>query len=380
MKCNTFHNIVLVNQSSGHLVADIANAALNHFDKVVVMAHGCNTAERPLDKRVKIDKLVKYNKQSALKRILSWTIATMQILWKLAFKYRNYHVLYFSNPPTSYFCSLFLKNKYSIMVYDLYPNALATIGIKKDSFIYRRWSEINRKLFAKAQVIYTLSEGMRQQMKDYCSLDIVRPIPLWSGFEQMKPVPKSENPFVEEHGLRDKFVVLYSGNIGYTHSVEVLVDVAKQMQTEQDVVFLIIGDGKKKAEIVHEVNELKLQNVMFLPFQPVDTLPYSLSSADLGVVTLDENVANVSVPSKTFNLMAVGAPILSISNNETELYRLLSKYGNGRCIPKDSIQEMVDFIMELKRNKEYASELRMKSLNASSCFTYKNAELLFSKS
>ena len=199
----------------------------------------------------------------------------------------------------------------------------------------------------------------------------------WSGSSQFCPVAKENNPFLKQYDIGSKFVVLYSGNIGYTHSVEVLVEVAKTMIDDTDVLFLIIGRGKKKREIEQMVKELGLTNVMILDYQPVEMLPYSLGAADLGVVTLDENVAAVSVPSKTFNLFAVGAPLLAIATEQTEMYRLLTRYDNGRCIPKSNVADIKKFIQQLKKDLDLHHNMRDNSLKASRDFTVKNAELYF---
>lgn len=92
------------------------------------------------------------------------------------------------------------------------------------------------------------------------------------------------------------------------------------------------------------------------------------------VIILNENVSKVSVPSKTFNLLAVGCPLLAISNGDTEMYRLISKYHNGRCIAKTRIDEIVAYIRELKENAELKQLYAHNSLEASKDFTYRNAE------
>lgn len=85
----------------------------------------------------------------------------------------------------------------------------------------------------------------------------------------------------------------------------------------------------------------------------------------------------MSVPSKTFNLLAVGAPLLAISNDDTEMYRLINKYGCGRCIPKKDIEKMVLYIRKLRDDKEYKTQLCNNSVKASKDFTYKNTEMYF---
>lgn len=369
--------LVIVCQTSGFLMTDIANEAMIHYDKVVLLTSGCNSMERTLNAKVKIVHIEQYDRSSTRKRILSWIKATLQVYHKLLWHYRNYDVYYFSNPPTSYFCSCFLKNKFRVAIWDLYPDGLMTINISDKSLVSRIWAKFNRKAFNKAEHIVTIAESMKQQMTKYCPPEHISIAPLWSGSSQFKPVDKKENPFVKNNGIEGKFTVLYSGNIGWSHDVDVLIEVANLLRNRTDIVFLIIGDGKKKDTILKMVEYYGLTNVIILPFQPVEMLPYSLASADLGVVTLDEKVARVAIPSKTFNLMAVGAPILAIANEETEMYKLLSKYGNGCCIPKNEIESIASFICRLKDNPELRQQYRDNSLKAMRNHTYKNAEIYF---
>ncbi len=369
--------LVIVCQTSGTLIADIANEALGHYDEVTLLTSDCSTLERPLDKKVRIDKIIQYNKSSAFKRLFTWTWATLQCFHKLLWHYRGCEIYYCTNPPTSYFCSLLLKNDYRIAVWDLYPNALKSAGMTEKSFIWRLWSRVNRKVFSRAKSVVTLGDSMKGEVIQYCSDKQVSVVMPWIGSEKLHPVDKKDNPFVQEHRIGDKFVVLYSGNMGYTHCVEVLVEVAQLMKEDKDVLFLIIGHGKKKVVIEQMVSNFALENVMILNYQPIEIFPFSLSSADLGVVTLDEMVGDVSVPSKTFNLFAVGTPVLAIANEKTEMYRLLTKYENGRCIPKHEVEEIVDFIRELKNNPDLRHRYSENSLRAAKDFTYHNAKLYF---
>lgn len=367
--------IVLVNQTSGFLVVDDLNAYCRKYDDVAVICGVLEPGERALNVKVVKDYICEYNRSSSVKRLATWLWGSIQIFFKLAIKYRGYEVVYYTNPPMACFSAFMLNNKFRIVEYDIYPDALNTIGIGSSSPIYKVWATLKKKLYKNAERIYTLSEGMKDALAKYGCEDKVKVVPLWSASDYFMPIPKSCNLFIKKNRLEEKFIVLYSGNIGYTHSVECLVDIAKQMRDDKDVIFLIIGDGKKKSEIVDEVKRCELSNVMILPFQDFSVLPYSLASADLGVITLDENVSKVSVPSKSFNLFAVGAPILAISSEDTEIFRILNKYGNGRCIPKSRIADMVTYIRELKDSRELKNTYSQASLEASKDFTYKNADI-----
>lgn len=366
---------VLVNQSSGFLVVDDLNAYCTKYDRVSILCGKLSPGERAVNPKVKVDKICRYDRTNGLKRIATWTLGSIQVFFKLLLKYRGWEVVYYTNPPMACFSALFLKNRFCIVEYDIYPDALNTIGIGEGNLIYKLWGRLKKRLYRKADRVYTLSEGMKEILTKYGPAEKIKVVPLWSASDDFKPVPKDENIFVKENHLAGKFVVMYSGNIGYTHSVECVVEVAKHMKEDKDVVFLIIGDGKKKAELVADVKDAGLENVRFMPFQDFSILPFSLASADLGVITLDENVSKVSVPSKTFNLLAVGCPLLAISNNDTEMFRLISKYDNGRCIPKRKIDEIVAYIRELKGNDQLRRQYSLNSLVAATDFTYRNAEM-----
>ena len=367
--------VVLVNQSTGYLMIDIANAYAEVYDEVVLLAGSVIVSERPLNKKIKLRRITAYNRNSSLKRILTWGWASLQIFNRLLFKYRQYEVVYVTNPPMAYLSSLLLSNPFSMIVYDTYPDALKNVGIGKGNIIYRWWSNKNKKLFPKATKIVTLSEGMADCLANYVDREKIAVVPNWSSQSTFKPLAKAENPFVKEYGLEDKFTVLYSGNMGFTHNVETVVEVAKRLADDESIHFMLIGDGKKKSELQEMCHNYGLKNCTFLDWQPVDRLQYSLASADLGVITLNDETARVSVPSKTYNLLAVGAPLLCIVPEESELASIVDKHDNGACFQPNQIEEIARFIQSLASDKEKKDAMVSKSMSASKSFTYANAKL-----
>lgn len=366
--------IVLVNQSSGYLMVDIVNAYASKYNEITLIAGSIKQNERKLNNEVKVDKILAYNRTSGIKRVLTWLWGTLQIFFKLLFKYRGWYVVYVTNPPMSYLLALLLKNRFSVIVYDIYPDTLANIGIKPSNFFFRKWVNWNEKIFVKADKVFTLSEGMKKQLMNYGSEDKIVAISNWPASSKLQPIDKHVNHFISEYNLSNKFVVLYSGNIGKTHNVEYIIETAKALRKYENIHFMIIGEGGKKKILEDKVSEYRLNNCTFLTWQNTDKLPYSLASADVAVITLNDETSSLSVPSKTYNLLAVGVPLLCIASEKTELYQLVSKYNNGKCYDKNDIQGMVNFILELYNNTELKAELSNNSLKASTHFTYKNAE------
>ena len=367
--------VVLVNQSSGYLMVDIVNAYAKHYDEVVLLAGSIKVLERPLNEKVRVRHIMSYYRNSSMSRILSWLWGSIQVFFLLLFKYRKFETIFVTNPPFAYLTGLILKRNFSVIVYDTYPDALKNIGISENNPIYTAWEGMNRMIFGKAKNIFTLSESMALQLSEYVPKERITVIPNWSGSTKFGPVSREENPFIADNKLERKFVVLYSGNIGYTHNVEVLTEVAEKLKEETDICFLFIGEGRKKEELVKIAKQKNLDNCRFMTWQSPDILPFSLSAADLGVVTLNDTTAQLSVPSKTYNLMAAGVALLSISPETSELAQLIQDHKNGRNFNAGQTMEIVDFILQCRNNRKELSVMSENSLKASKKYTYSNAEL-----
>lgn len=366
--------IVFVNQSSGYLLTDVLNVYAKEYDEVALIYGTIKENERKLDARIKLDKICAYDRSSAIGRIKTWAKATWQIYRKLKRDYKDYEIVYVTNPPMAYLCSLRLKNPFSVIVFDTYPDALSNIGIRKGNPLFNMWAGWNRKLFLKAKKVFTLSEGMAERLGSYMDRNKITVVPCWSANSTFAPMAKEENLFVKEHGLKGKFVVMYSGNMGVTHNVQLLVECAKRLKEVTGIHFMLIGGGTKKSELEATVKAEGLPNCTFLDWLPAEQLPYSLAAADLGVISLTDETALVSVPSKTFNLLAVGCPLMCIVPQRSEIARMVDKYENSKCFEVNEVNRMVDYIRLLSSNKAEQIRLSKNSLVAATDFTVENAK------
>lgn len=375
---NNQKSIVFVNQSSGYLMIDIIHAHLPHYQKVVLLTGFLNPRNKTLAERVEVRMLKPYDRTSTLKRFSSWLTFSRQVYAYLK-KHPESDVYYVSNPPFTVFLAYLLRHRSSFLIYDVYPDVLVHYGVLSGrNPLVKLWKMVNRKVFSRTKKLYTIGDGMKQLLQQYCQPGKVEVVPVWSDNTFLKPLAKTDNPFAREHGLEEQFVVLYSGNIGRTHPVEILLSLADHLR-DLPVKILIIGEGEKKKQLVTMKEKEGLDNVLILPYQPTDVLPYSMACADLGVVTLGEEASNLSVPSKTFNLMSVGAPILAIAGNDSELANLVQKYENGICTTPNKVDEISEFVRKLISDRAFHQGLSERSLEASLNYTPQNAEsLMFS--
>lgn len=370
-------NFVIACQSSGYLIKDIAIAYCKVGYKVTLLtSKKCQDTIAPYvnDYNFQFRHVVSYNKSSAIKRVTTWVASALQMLFLIMIHHKNDQVLYVSNPPFCTLLPLVLGNKFSILIWDVYPDVLVNQKIVSDkNYMVKLWRGINRRVYDRADHVFAISEGMKKCLSQYVSPEQIKVVPLWPDERNIYKVEKNSNKFIKANGLDGKFIVMYSGNLGNTHRMEVLIDVAKQID-DKDIVFVLIGEGGKKEMIESRIEKEQVANVKLLPFQPYESLSYSLSAADIAVVTLDTASSQMSVPSKTFNLMILGIPLMCIASPDSELGNIVHQYNIGGIFNPEDIQKMTQFVIRLKKTKELWTLYSNNSLKASKQFTSENAK------
>jgi len=239
--------------------------------------------------------------------------------------------------------------------------------IQPSGFISRCLRSLSARSHLMADHIVTLSDGMKQtvqnQVRDANHVCPITVIPNWADTRRLRPLPKEENPFAQMHGLVDKFVVMYSGAFGASHDIPNILDAAKLLEGLQNLRFVLIGGGTEEQKIRTLVRKQSLSNTLVLPWQPVDDIKYSLASADCHIVSQDIGLAGISVPSKTFTALAVGAVIIGIAPHESQINEIIEKYHCGILIPPRSSRELANAVQMLYSNpgrcKEMGSHSRL---------------------
>lgn len=365
--------IVIINQAANYLTIGFANAFYEEFDHVTLMTGSVHVQGEELNNGIELKKINKWEESPALKKILSFLKALFLMWWLLITKYRKHEVFFVSVPPMGYLLNLILPNKFSMVIWDVYPDVFKIAGMKDSHPIYKFWAFLNKKSFKKAFKIFTISTKMADLLKAYTDREVlVRPI--WSIFQENNKTEKNKNIFITEHGLQNKFIVQYSGNIGVTHNVETLIEIAEVLKDNTEILFQIIGRGPRKSKLEKLVKEKNLPNCVFLPFQTDDMFPYSLSAADVGVVILDETTSKGSVPSKSYNLMSYGIPSLYIASKDSQLYEYTKKYEHGACFSKNELRVVTEFLKNLSTNSLFYNEISSNAIEAAKNFKRENAD------
>ena len=368
--------IVIINQTVNYLTVDICNAFAKKFETVALITGYVHEQERKLDPNIEITYISKWVASPFKKKFISYLKASHSIFWLLKFKYKNYEVFFVSVPPMGYLINLLVSNRFSMLIWDVFPDAFKVVGMKEGNIIYRVWAKLNKWSFNKSFRFYTIGNKMADLLSKYVDRKKIIITPIWSVFTENNNIEKSNNIFIKEHGLKDKFIVQYSGNIALAHKVEHVVRMAELLIDQKHIFFQIIGRGTRVEHLKKLVKDKNLNNCQFLPFQSNEMFRYSLSAADLGVVILDDLASVGSVPSKSYNLMSYGIPSLYITSKNGELYQYTLKYKHGECFTEDEIPKAANFIKEFSLDIEKQKKYKQNSLNASKDFTMANADVI----
>ncbi len=265
-----------------------------------------------------------------------------------------------------------------LLVYDIYPDLLVEMGTLRKGMISKIWSEMNRIVLEQASLVFTIGEDMAHLLENSYDLSRTAPghavvIHNWCDVETIKPLAKRENPFAIEHNQVGKITVLYSGNMGNTHDIESILDVARELKDHGTIRFLFIGEGAKWSLVEKTKANEGLHNITLLPFQPEEVLSHSMATGDIGIVAYQPGTEACIVPSKTYYYMAAGLVPLVVSGKDTDLSRMLVENCCGMSVRSGNIDKLKSAILTLANDVELLKQYKVAAReNAEQYFSRRN--------
>jgi glycosyltransferase involved in cell wall biosynthesis len=182
----------------------------------------------------------------------------------------------------------------------------------------------------------------------------VATIPVWSRRDEIYPMPREGHPLRKELGLDDKFVAMYSGNLGLAHSTAEFLEAARQLRGRGDIVFLFVGDGPRMNEIRQAQAAENLTNIRFLDYFPRDQLHASLSVADVHLISMRSEMTGIVVPGKLYGVMASGRPALFVGPAHCETADTIRQAGCGLTVALGDAEHLTEAITDLSEDLDSA--------------------------
>jgi len=189
-------------------------------------------------------------------------------------------------------------------------------------------------------------------------------IPIWSDDRLIQPVEVEKNPFIKRWNLDGKFVVSYSGNMGRFHDMETIMEAVRVLNGNDDICFLFVGEGYKKKWMKEYANKWELGNCQFHTYVEREEHVFSLACADVGLVSLSPGQEGLSVPSKTFGILAAGVPVIGIMDRNSEISFVIEENNCGFVIEPGNVEGLVETIFRLYSNPGLRQKLGKNGLLA----------------
>jgi len=296
-------------------------------------------------------------------RLIAWTLYTFWAAQNLR-RVKKGDVLFLRLPPlqlgmTAWLARIWKKAGVLMRVQDIHPDLSIESGLLRKKWVIQMAQKFERWIYKQADEIVVISEGfLKNLLHKRVNEEKLHIVPNWVDTEFLRPYPKS-NPVSRKFSLEDKFVALYSGTLTLSSylTLEKVMEAAKLMENEEDFRLVITGEGLKKPALEKKAEQLKLKNIIFLPFQPYEDLPLLLGASDLLLVPLDIKKTQLSVPSKLYNYMAAGRPIIGFTDDQSEVARIIKEGNCGLNILPDDIQGMVKMFQRLRKEEAVTEKM-----------------------
>lgn len=239
-----------------------------------------------------------------------------------------------------------------LLIYDLYPEALIAAGMTKPSSLAARLIALaNGLIFRASDAIITIGRDVGPLLLRYSGVraEKIHFIPNWTllpgGYREIDPA----SPFRRDQ--QQKLVVGLSGNLGFTHSPRTAFEAARLLRQESGIHFLLSGWGIGWKELVELQSSERLENVTLIEPVPQCKLVDFLSSADLWIIPYRRNTAGVSVPSRFYNLLAVGRPVVVAAEPNSEAALLAQEEDVGWVVPPEDPVRLAQTIRQAAQDR-----------------------------
>lgn len=254
------------------------------------------------------------------------------------------------------------KKKFIFNPQDLFPDSFVIAGqATETSKVVKVGRKMERFAYKNADVIITITEDMaeniRSKTEDRQKVHVVRN---WIDTENTVPIEKKDNKLFDEFSLnREKFYVVYAGNIGMMQGIETIVEASERLKNESEIEFVIFGNGSEEENIKKLIRSKKLTNIHLFPLQPLERVSEVYSLGDVSIIPCKQGTGFAGMPSKTWTIMATGTAIIGSFDTGGELDKTLREAECGYCVEAGDAKALAEAIAKLSKAPAKAKMLGM---------------------
>jgi len=275
----------------------------------------------------------------------------------VAFRRFDVVVALTSPPLISFLAALFVKIKggsFCFWVMDLNPDEAVAAGwLDERSPTTRLLQRMLNYSFQHAARTIVLDRFMKERVvAKGVNLARIEIVPPWSHDDRVSYSEAGREAFRQQHGLSDKFVVMYSGNHSPCHPLDTLLDAVLSLKARSEIVFCFIGGGSEQMKVREFASHHRLNSVKCLPYQLLSHLSSSLSAADLHVVVMGEKFVGIVHPCKVYNIMSIGVPVLYIGPEPSHITDIALQHGRLVLTRHGHVEEVSAGILQAMKVKD----------------------------
>ena len=369
--------------STGQILQELAEGLTDSFEITVICTVPSYTGKIPPEYREKkfyfeqingvnvvrvpVPEFSKENKLSRIKNILAYYGGAKKATRALG---KQDYVFTISQPPVlggllGVYGKKKCKAKLIYNVQDFNPEQIMAVKYAGNKLLLSLLMSLDKRTCRKADKIVVVGRDMAETLQkrfegkpvpEFCVINN------WMDEKAVYPLPPTDGrvaAFREKYGLSDKYVVMYSGNLGLYYDLPNLLKLAEKYRDRRDVAFVFVGQGSVERELKEYVVKNNMENVVFAPYQKKEDLLYSLNAADVHWVVNAKGIKGVSVPSKLYGVMAAGKPVLGVLEEGSEARLIIEESGCGLvAAPADyqAIGEILDSFVSGKADGKTMGE------------------------
>lgn len=287
-------------------------------------------------------------------RIISWIGFHLMTILISPFIHFKPDVIIACTPPltmgiNSYIISKLLRSKYIFNVQEIYPDIAVNLGMLKNKILIGLLSNIEHFIYRHAAAITTITEAMAAKIRSRTDASKVRLIPNFVDLEEMTSLSAiRENDFAKEHGLTNKFVITYAGNMGVPQNLGILVEAGKLLP--ENFIVLLVGGGGDEKRLREIVGDSK--RIIFVDYQPISAMPSIYAASDLFYVGQSPDAAADGIPSKIYRILGNKKPILAVTGEQSDLAAFVRNANAGIVFGEISPKALADEIVKMASNRE----------------------------
>jgi len=364
--------------STGQILKDQAEGMLDEFDVTVICVVPSYTGKieekyktqryyfEELNGvkiiRIRVPEFSKANKVSRVKNIISYFFGAVGAAMKAG---KQDYVFTISQPPIlgGLLGAIGKWMKRAKMVYciqDFNPEQIMAVNYSSNKMLLNLMMTLDKFSCRQSDLVITVGRDLVQTFKKrFNGKNVPNHVMInnWIDEKEVYPLPSDNEGVVEfkkKYGLEDKFVIMYSGNIGLYYDLENIMKVIEKFKPGtrcadgREVVFAFVGAGSVLDKLKEYKEKKQMSNVVFIPYQPKGELIYSLNAGDVHWCVNAKGIKGVSCPSKAYGIMAAGKPIIGVLEEGTEIRELIEECGCGKCCEPgeyDNVLNIVDWFI-----------------------------------